>query len=621
MDNAIMKITHQIIQVDSNPDRVIFWIIVKIPMILGWIERVKFSAGTTREKKIFQMSHLKNDEEYSYFGVQVDLPTKAIYHYYFSFEANNKFYYHKRINETGDQSITKKECWKLPVNFKVPDWAQGAIMYHIFVDRYRRGSKTPPPQMKNRKTHKSWDERPVLGPDEDGLWNVDFYGGDLKGIKETLGYLKKLGVDILYLSPVPRSQSNHRYDTGDYFEIDPYAGTDEDLKQLCDAAHKRGMYVILDAVFNHTGNDSRYFNEYGTYDSLGAFQSEKSEYYDFYKKHWEDGKIKFSYWWEMLNLPECNGKSEKWRNFIFGEDGVIDYWFKLGIDGLRLDVADELDDEFIEGITIAAKRNKPDALIIGEVWKNPMRMNRGYIESGKGMHTVMNYLLVDAIIRYMKYSDVPKLQNVLEEIFTEYPEETIYSAMNFTSTHDISRAIEIWGTSNSEFQKFGEWGWNLKNESIEWVKTHKLTVNQYKYGKNLLKTYMYILAFFPGTISIFYGDEVGLRGIGNLDNRGSYPWGKRDKDLLKFSRKVLGTRKKYEHFLRKANFRVLKLDSDQFVFERYDESNKILVGISRTHNTTAFELPKEYENAEVLLKKQGCSKNSLAPFGAIVLKK
>lgn len=620
MDNAIMRIEHEIIQVSSNPDGAVFWVVAKIPMSLGWIERVKFSVGTTKEKKIFQMSHLKNDEEYSYFGIQVDLPTKAIYHYYFSFEANSKFYYYKRVNETGDQSITKKECWKLSVNFKVPDWAQGAIMYHIFVDRYRRGTKTPLPEMRNRKIHKSWNEAPVLGQDDDGLWNVDFYGGDLKGIEETLDYLKKLGVDIVYLSPIPESQSNHRYDTGDYFKVDPYAGTDEALKQLCDAAHKRGMYVIIDAVFNHTGNDSRYFNEFGTYDSVGAFQSEKSEYYDFYKKHWEDGTLKFSYWWEMLNLPECDGKSKKWREFIFGEGGVIDHWFSLGIDGLRLDVADELSDDFIEGIVIAAKRNKPDALIIGEVWKNPMRMNRGYIESGKGMHTIMNYLLVDAIIRYMKYSDVQKLENVLEEIFTEYPDETIFSAMNFTSTHDISRAIEIWGTSNSEFQKLGEWGWNLKDESIEWAKSHKLTAKQYKFGKELFKTYMYVLAFFPGTISIFYGDEVGLCGIGNLANRAPYPWGRRDKDLLKFFRTILMTRKK-EKFLRKASFRVVKKDNEQFVFERYDENNKLLVAISRTHNATAFEVPKEYENAEILLKKKECSRTSLAPYGAIVLKK
>lgn len=492
-------------------------------------------------------------------------------------------------------------------------------MYHIFVDRYKRGSKELPEVMPCRKLHKSWNELPTIGMDEDGLWNVDFYGGDLQGIEKTLGYIQKLGVNIIYLSPIVRSQSNHRYDTADYFEVDPYAGTKEALKSLCDSAHKRGMKVILDAVFNHTGNDSKYFNEFGTYDTLGAYQSEQSEYYDFYKKHWEDGRMKFEYWWGMENLPECDGNSDKWKNYILGEGGVIDYWFTLGIDGLRLDVADELTDEFIEGIRVAAKRNKPDAFIIGEVWKNPMRMNRGYIESGKGMDTVMNYQIVDALIRYFKYSDVRKLNNVLEEIFIEYPDDTIYSLMNFTSTHDISRAIEIFAC-HSAFNKFSEWAWNLQDEGLDWVKSHTIVSNQYKFGKNILKTYMYALAFFPGTFSIFYGDEVGLEGAGNLANRASYPWGKRDKDLLKFFRKMLKVRKS-EEFLKRASFRTLKLDSEQFIFERFDENDSVLVALSRTHMKTTLKLPEEYANSKILLQKKSCTKTSLEPFGAIVLKK
>lgn len=614
-----MMIVHKIEQVSTNFDGAVYKVQIKIPMSFGWIERVKISIGSSKEKKIFQMNYVGNDCEYSCFEVIISLKTKAIFYYYFSFEVNGNFYYYKRFNKTSEQTITREECWKLSVNFEVPEWAQGAIMYHIFVDRYRRGAKKLPEKMPNRKIHQSWNEAPVLGPDEDGLWNVDFYGGDLKGIEETLSYIKKLGVDIIYLSPIVKSQSNHRYDTADYFEVDPYAGTNEELKELCNAAHRKGIKVILDAVFNHTGNDSKYFNQYGNYNTLGAYQSEESEYYDFYKKHWEDGKMKFAYWWGMVNLPECDGNSEKWKKYILGEGGVIDHWFKLEIDGLRLDVADELTDEFIEGIRVASKRNKEDAFIIGEVWKNPMRMNRGYIESGKGMDTVMNYQLIDALIRYFKYSDVNKLNNVLEEIFTEYPDDTIYSLMNFTSTHDISRAIEIFAC-HSAFQKFGEWAWNLQEEDLEWVKSHNITAKQYKLGKDILKTYLHVLAFFPGTISIFYGDEVGIRGAGNLANRASYPWGKRDKDLLKFFRNLLTTRKK-EEFLKRANFRVISVDSEQFIFERFDNINGILVAVSRTHNTTELKLPNEYENAEILLGKKDCSKTSLAPFGAIVLKR
>lgn len=617
--DATMMIEHGIKQENSDSNGAAYRVWIKIPMSLGWIERVKFSVGSGKEKKIFPMSHVRNDEEFSYFQVEVWLETQAIYYYYFSFETNGNFYYHKRINKTGNQSITREECWKMSVNFEVPEWAQGAIMYHIFVDRYKRGAKELPEEMPRRKVHKSWDEPPVIGMDEDGLWNVDFYGGDLQGIEMTLGYIKSLGVDIIYLSPIVRSQSNHRYDTADYFEVDPYAGTEESLKKLCDSAHKKGMKVILDAVFNHTGNDSKYFNELGTYDTLGAYQSEQSEYYDFYKKHWDDGRMKFAYWWGMENLPECDGNSEKWKNYILGEGGVIDYWFTLGIDGLRLDVADELTDDFIEGIRIAAKRNKPDAFIIGEVWKNPMRMNRGYIESGKGMDTVMNYQIVDALIRYFKYSDVRKLNNVLGEIFTEYPDDTIHSLMNFTSTHDISRAIEIFAC-HSAFNKFGEWAWNLQDESLDWVKAHNVTPKQYKFGKNILKTYMYALIFFPGTISIFYGDEVGLEGAGNLANRASYPWGKRDKDLLKFFRKILKVRKN-ETFLKRASFRVLKVNSEQLIFERFDENNSILIALSRTHMPTTLGLPEEYANSKILLQKKKCTKTSLEPFGAIVLKK
>ena len=390
------------------------------------------------------------------------------------------------------------------------------------------------------------------------------------------------------------------------------------LKSLCNNAHRMGMKVILDAVFNHTGDDSVYFNRYGTYNTVGACQSTESEYYNFYKRECICGQQKFSYWWGMPNLPVCDGNSEKWKNFILGKDGVIDKWFTLGIDGLRLDVADELSDNFIEEIHKAVKRNKPDGFILGEVWKNPMRMNRGYISSGKGMHSVMNYLIVDALIRYYKYCDTGKLNNILKEIISEYPEETIQTLMNFTSTHDISRVIEILGCN--AFQQYGEWAWNLQNDSLEWIKSHKISKEEYKYGKMVYKSYAVALSFLPGIFSIFYGDEVGITGIGNLANRAPYPWTHKDKDLLKFFR-VLGKIRQREKFLKNAEIRILKIDHEQFVFERYDKNDKILVVASRTHRTTKVDLPEEYKIAEILFKVQGSNKKQLSSFGAIVIKK
>lgn len=608
---------HQITPIGDYKGGKEFKVILRVPMEKGWIERVKFAVIKGREKQAYQMQHKENKNDYAVFETNVSLDTRAIYYYYFSFEANGKFQYIKMENKTGDTSITNEECWKMSVNFEAPDWAKGAVMYHIFVDRYRRGSKGSLETMKNRTIHQDWYEAPILGPDESGNWNVDFYGGDAKGIEDTINYIKSLGVDIIYLSPVVRSQSNHRYDTGDYEVVDPYFGTNNGLRSLCDSAHKNGIKVILDAVFNHTGNDSKYFNEFGNYSELGAFQSDNSIYYPFYRKFWDRGIRYFAFWWGMPNLPECDGNSEEWKNYILGVSGIIDRWFQeFDIDGLRLDVADELSDEFIEGIRTAVKRNKLDGFVLGEVWKNPMRMNRGYLESGKGMDSVMNYPLIDALIRYFKYSDVSKLEHVIREIMTEYPEDTINTLMNFTSTHDISRAIEIF--SSNCFQMYGEWAWNLQNDSIDFVRNHRLSTSEYKYGRDVMEAYVITLTFFPGIVSIFYGDEVGLQGIGNLANRAPYPWKRRDKSLLKFFR-TMGKIRKSEKFLKTAGLRILKIDGEQFVFERYNEEESILVAVSRTHVETNFAIPDKYKNGKLVFSIK-YEENKLLPYGCVAVK-
>lgn len=676
---------HQFEKLAEYSDGAAYRVLVKINMNLGWIENVKCCIENLRQKQMFQMKYKCQEDDFACFELYINLPTQAVFYYYFSFEANGQFYYYKKTNETGNQCVSKEECWKLSVNFEVPDWAQGAIMYHIFVDRYRRGSKAQLPEMPYRKIHKSWNEQPVIGPDEDGLWNVDFYGGDIRGIIETLPYIKRLGVDIIYLSPIVRSQSNHRYDTTDYFEVDPFAGTYEDLKELCNKAHKKGMRVILDGVFNHTGNDCRYYNQWNIYDEVGAFQSEHSPYSNYYVKssnnapenrEWyqidenadltethlleeEVEKIKCCVfeknlltnkwniidpqarscsisskfiqkvqyalkrmnnvcWWYFLNLPKMNTDEVEIKKLIIS---VVVFWAKeIGIDGVRLDVADDLTDEIMMDMRTETRKINPDFFITGEIWYNPMKHGgRAYLSSGKCIDSVMNYYLMDAMIRYLKYANVELMKARTREIFSEYPDGTLNSAMNSTSTHDISRQVEL-GYPGNYFKEDGEWGWSLKNQSFEWARKHSLTAKQYKLAKEISQNYTYMLAFFPGTISIFYGDEVGLKGIGNLANRAPYPWGKRDKKVLKFFRNILHKRKQ-ESFLRKAAFRIVKIDEESFAFERYDDSNKLLVAISRVNKTVKLDLPEEYANAEILLKKKNCSTTSLAPYGAIVLKK
>ena len=595
-----------------------YQIVIQIPMELGWIEDVKFILEDGNNKREINMTYFDKDEKMAYFKAETFIETKAIYHYYFTCKANGNFMYLKKKNKEDSQIIEDDEKWKLSVGFDVPTWAKGKVMYHIFVDRFNRGSDKPLQIMPRRKIHTSWDEEMHIGPDENGIWNNDFYGGDLKGIENALEYLKSLGIDIIYLSPIVKSQSNHRYDTADYEEVDPYAGSNEDLKKLCDKAHTLNMKIVLDAVFNHTGNDSKYFNEYGTYNTVGAYQSKDSVYSPFYRKHEENGQIVYDYWWGMKNLPECDGNAKEWIDYITGEGGIIDKWFSLGIDGLRLDVADELNDNFIKRIRNAVKRNKEDGFIIGEVWKNPMRMNREYISSGKEMDTVMNYLFIDALLRYFKYADVDKLKETLKEILIEYPDDTIKTLMNFTSTHDITRAINLFATD--EFQRNSEWSWNLNNSDYTWCKNYHLSQEQYNKGKQIMAPYIFTLTFFPGILSIFYGDEIGVEGMGNLSNRKPFPKTNHDQGLLAIF-KTADKKRKIEPFLRNADIDIKEVNEKYFMFERYDENNHILVAVSRVGEDIDINIPKEYQNASKIYTLNKSNPNHLPPYGAVAIKK
>lgn len=596
-----------------------YYITLALPMSYGWYEDVGIVIEKEDEDLHFSMKHNRNQGELAIFDATIDLETNARLYYHFICRVNGEFKIIKNGKTFDTEEMMPEEQLKLSVNFDVPEWAKGAIMYHIFVDRFRKGRKEKLPRMKNRKIHEDWNEDMIIGPDEMGLWNADFYGGDLVGIEECLDYIKSMGVTILYLSPIVESQSNHRYDTADYMNVDPYAGCNDNLKTLCDAAHKRGMKVILDAVFNHTGNDSKYFNEYGSYDNIGAWQDPNSSYGKFYKKSYNSGKVEYSYWWGMKNLPVCDGYSKEWKDYITGAGGVIDHWFSLGIDGLRLDVADELTDEFIELIRIAVKRNKEDGFIIGEVWKNPMRMNRGYLSSGKGMDTVMDYLFIDSLIRYMKYGDNDTLAYKIKEIREEYPEDTIKTLMNFTSTHDISRAINIFATD--DFLKYSEWAWNTIRSDLDWYRNYRLTPEQYKRGRDIFQAYIFILTFMPGILSIFYGDEVGAQGIGNLANRCPYPWESRDKKLLEYFR-YIGRIRTDEEFLRNANLNVYDINKNYYMFERVNNDEKVLVTVNRTDQELDYPVPGEYElgtNGIYTLKKS--IPGHLNPYGGVAIKK
>ena len=243
---------------------------------------------------------------------------------------------------------------------EVPSWFGEGVTYQIFPDRFCR-SQVPDPEglVGGRWVHQSWEEFPEYRPDDRGeVRNRDFFGGDFQGIIDKLDYLKSLGVNTLYFNPIFEAAENHRYGTADYSQVDPMLGTNEDFSRLCGEAHRRGMRVMLDGVFNHTGFVSRYFNGDGFYPETGACQSWDSPYRPWFSfTQWPQ---KYDSWWGIYSLPAVNENDPSYRDFIFAsENSVVRRWLRAGADGWRLDVADELPDDFVHGIHEAARAEKP----------------------------------------------------------------------------------------------------------------------------------------------------------------------------------------------------------------------------------------------------------------------
>lgn len=623
MCKLYLKPFHTIVSLEKGDNWERFRITIHLPLADGWFERVKFNVikGGTFDLNAtpYALCHKVNDDSYAIFEAEITLETSALYYYYISYECNGAQRLFKKEELTKDQSINKRECFKLSVNFSAPEWAKGAIMYQIFPDRFYRNQSVKIPEIPGRRLMNDWYEKVPLGPNEAGEWNTEFYGGNLLGIEDKLDYIKSLGTNIIYLNPICYAQSNHRYDTINYTQVDPFLGIKEHLKKLCDEVHKRWMYIIFDGVFNHTGNRSIYFDQYGEHGEDGAYHNPNSPYKNFYREIWDNGTRGYVYWSNMPTMPALNTLSKDVIDEITGVDGVIDQWFACGIDGVRLDVADEVSDWIIEQLMLAIKRNKPDGFFLGEQWDNPMRRNRGFLKSGKGMHSVMNYKGIDALIGYYNCQNLQGLIENVEEILTEYPEDTINTLMNPTSTHDMSRLIEILAVPHLFVRKQNNWDLNYENAS-EFVKNHQLTQEEYEFGKKKLKSYLVALAFLPGIISINYGDEVGMQGIHNLANRAPFPWGKEDQDLLSYFREMLAARSKCE-FLKTAECKIKEISKEHFVYERISEGTSLLVVASRTHHETNLYLPKEYQNAEVIFSVGEIGRERLMPYGAIVLRK
>jgi len=346
-------------------------------------------------------------EDYCFYEGEITL-TEGLYWYYFRYtSAHGDFFVSKEGASLGIVSNEVK-VWQQTVysaDFETPDWLDGGIIYQIFPDRFYNSGKKKKDVPQDRFICNDWYKTPEhrQGDSPCRLCN-DYYGGDLKGIEEKLDYIKGLGVNCIYLNPIFEAHSNHRYNTADYMKIDPSLGDEKDLESLIKAAEKRGIYIILDGVFSHTGDDSIYFNRHNRYNVNGAYNSPDSPYYSWFK--FDKYPNKYSSWWGIETLPETNEDDLSFSNFITGENGVVRHWLKKGIKGWRLDVADELPDGILDKIRLAMKAEGKDNYLLGEVWEDASnKVSYGYRRRfirGKQLDSVMNYPFANAIVEFVK---------------------------------------------------------------------------------------------------------------------------------------------------------------------------------------------------------------------------
>lgn len=449
-------------------------------------------------------------------------------------------------------------------DFRVPDILKGGIIYQIFPDRFNR-SKDFRSENFDKFIHKDVTEDPFFLPNENGeVLNNDFYGGNLKGITEKLSYLKTLNVSAIYLNPIFKAFSNHRYDTGDYMQIDPLLGDENDFKDLILQANKYGIVVIIDGVFNHVGADSIYFNKYGNYKTVGAYQSKDSRYYEWFNFFdYPDG---YESWWGIKTLPQVNENNADYREYICGRKGVIRKYFDMGVKGVRLDVVDELPDDFVKEIRKAVKSADENAIVIGEVWEDASvkiayDVRREYF-LGAELDSVMNYPLKNAILDFAKYGDANGLSRVVKTIVDRYPKAVIDTLMNILSTHDTARLFSALSDENA-----------LGKSKSEMA---KIVVNDRETAISRLKVAVLLQYTLMGVPSVYYGDEAGAEGFFDPLNRRFFPWENINKEINAFYVKLGKIRRKYDAFI-DGEFNELYKGNGFYAFTRTGKTSEILV--------------------------------------------
>ncbi len=502
--------------------------------------------------------------------------------YYFEIRVGSQTYYYgnnfKRLGGEGALWEQEPPSFQITVHkqVSVPEWYKQGVMYQVFVDRFfndHENGFTYYPK-KNALLHANWSDPPFYIKDEKGrVTDWDFFGGTLQGVIEKLPYFKELGISILYLNPIFAALSNHKYDTADYHQIDPMYGDDAVFKRLIDTARDYGISIILDGVFSHTGSDSVYFNKDGNYPGVGAYQSADSPYFNWYK--FKSNHQEYESWWGVDSLPEVNEMNPSYRQFIYGsENSVIRKWLNLGVAGWRLDVADELPDEFIQELRQAMMRIRPEAVLIGEVWEDASnkvsysKLREYFL--GDELDGTMNYPFRASFLRFiLGQSDSRVLHDEVMSLYENYPRENFYAAMNLIGSHDTIRILTLLGDAPPEQSL-------TKTEQ----RSFKLPPNARQMAVRRLKLLSLVQMTFPGVPCIYYGDEAGVEGYADPYNRATYPWGKEDGEIREWYRRILRLRAEYG-VLKTGDFTPFYFEPDVYGFARAEDEEELIILINR----------------------------------------
>jgi glycosidase len=482
-------------------------------------------------------------------------------------------------------------------DYTVPSWARDAVYYYIFPERFRNGDKSNDPvpgrdryQDNTVELHKNWLDspyRPGSGDGSDKLSNNDFYGGDLQGIIEKLDYIKSVGANTIYMTPVFEAPSNHKYDTADYRNIDCRFGSNADFTRLSKEARKRGIRVITDASFNHTGSDSAYFDRYGNYPASGAFEGGKvnpqSPYASWYKFEPDN---KYKGWAGTQDLPELDKSSPAFRQFAFGApDSITRLWLKRGAAGWRMDVAPWVPDDFWRAWRKVVKQHDRNALTIAETWFDASKYFLG-----DTFDSTMNYIFRNAVLDYASGLNARVAWQNIELMREAYPRQAFYALMNLLSTHDAARSLHVLGDHGGD------------------PAAASLAMRRYRLALLLQMT-------MPGAPAIYYGDEVGLNGGDDPLNRAAYPWqdlgGKQDASLLAFTRQLTALRAKHK-VLRHGSFEApVHTDDNVIVLLRRDGMKQAVIATNNAdiEKRISVNLPGVKAKLEL----------TLPPLGGVVL--